>query len=68
MTILLFHGREDRRALVLDQEHDELCRLRAAGVPPDRMHVLRAFVERVAGVGVTSFLPFRPITMLPSST
>src|SRR4029077_9806959 len=38
-------GHERRRALVLDQEHQELRRLGAACVPVDDMNIVRAFIE-----------------------
>lgn len=48
-SIALFLRNQNRRALILEQQHDEPGRLRLAGVAPHRVHVVRTFVEGLAG-------------------
>src|ERR687898_3109043 len=43
-----FRGNEDRGALVLHEEHQELRRLYLTRVPRDDVHVVWSFVERLA--------------------
>src|SRR5262249_24394637 len=45
----LVHRRQYRRAFVLDEEHDEFCRLSLAGVPPNDVDVIRPFIEGLTG-------------------
>src|SRR6516164_8977029 len=47
---------QDGRALVLEEEHHELGRLRLARVAADGVNVVRTFVESVAGLE-RHFLP-----------
>src|SRR6478672_3164783 len=42
---LLFRGDQHRGAFVLHEEHDEFCRFGFAGVSPDDVDILGAFIE-----------------------
>src|SRR5215472_10892535 len=45
----LRHRHYHRSSLVLNKEHDELCRLSLAGVPTHKVNVIRALIESLAG-------------------
>src|SRR4029077_4146210 len=44
-AIPLFGGQDRVHTLFLQQDHEEFCWLRHARIAPDRMHIVRAFVE-----------------------
>src|SRR4029453_11277748 len=45
LQLLLFSGYQHRGAFVLHEDHNEFCRFGFAGVSPDDVNILGAFIE-----------------------
>lgn len=56
--VLLVHGHENGSLLVLDEEHQELCRLGVAGVSTDQVDAVWTLIERLSVMKSHFLAPF----------